>query len=240
MKKYLILILFSFSAICLAQSRKYQVVYDLEQVAKTTSFKIEVKAYLEGNGLISIYEEDFEHAQENSDTDENTISIKGKNNTFFKDFKKNTLYLRNHIKFKFFTIKDTINKFNWELQEETKTILGYACQKAICTFRGRMFEVYFTKDLPFSDGPWKFSGLPGLILEAYSNDEIASLHFIANNVKISEIDKDYINPYADEKYIRYNDFVKIYNKKYEEALHKTDEYGFTYPMLKGFREYYVD
>lgn len=181
----------------------------------------------------------FEHSRETSDS-ENNISIKNENYILFKDFKKNTFYLRDQIKFKFFIIKDTLVNFDWELQDETKTILGYTCQKAICTFRGRKFEVFFTKELPFSDGPWKLSGLPGLILEAFSEDDIASLYFMVNKVELSEVDKDYFNPYENEKHIDYQYFVEIYNKKYEEALHKTDNNGFTYPMLKGFREYYVE
>lgn len=55
--------------------------------------------------------------------------------------------------------------FNWEIQDDTLTILGYVCQKAVCEFRGRKYETWFTMELPISDGPWKFSGLPGLILK---------------------------------------------------------------------------
>lgn len=237
MKKLLILTFYF--VVNSIQSQKYQITYDFQQIAKTINLKSEVKTYLEGNGLVSRYEEDFEHSRETSDS-ENNISIKNENYILFKDFKKNTFYLRDQIKFKFFIIKDTLVNFDWELQDETKTILGYTCQKAICTFRGRKFEVFFTKELPFSDGPWKLSGLPGLILEAFSEDDIASLYFMVNKVELSEVDKDYFNPYENEKHIDYQYFVEIYNKKYEEALHKTDNNGFTYPMLKGFREYYVE
>ena len=54
--------------------------------------------------------------------------------------------------------------FKWQIQPETKKILGYTCQKALGEFRGRKYIAWFTSDIPLSDGPWKFCGLPGLIL----------------------------------------------------------------------------
>ena len=54
--------------------------------------------------------------------------------------------------------------FGWEILPETKDILGYKCQKAKGKFRGREYIAWFSSEIPRSDGPWKFSGLPGLIL----------------------------------------------------------------------------
>ena len=50
------------------------------------------------------------------------------------------------------------------LGEDPTKILGYTCQKALGEFRGRKYIAWFTSDIPLSDGPWKFCGLPGLIL----------------------------------------------------------------------------
>lgn len=58
----------------------------------------------------------------------------------------------------------------WELLPDTMTILSYPCQKAICTFKGRQWEAWFTTEIPRSEGPWKLQGLPGLILEANDNE----------------------------------------------------------------------
>ena len=54
--------------------------------------------------------------------------------------------------------------FGWDILPEMKNILGYKCQKAKGKFRGREYIAWFSSDIPRSDGPWKFCGLPGLIL----------------------------------------------------------------------------
>lgn len=63
--------------------------------------------------------------------------------------------------------EDTLNAQSWSITDSTKTVLGYACQQATGNFRGRQWTAWFTTDVPVSDGPWKFGGLPGLIMEVY-------------------------------------------------------------------------
>lgn len=53
----------------------------------------------------------------------------------------------------------------WKLLPEKKELLGYTCQKAETTFRGRHYTAWFTQEIPLKEGPGKFGGLPGLILQ---------------------------------------------------------------------------
>lgn len=58
----------------------------------------------------------------------------------------------------------------WSLQSDEMTFLGYVCQKAASSFRGRNYIAYYSSDIPVLEGPWKFTGLPGLILKVASED----------------------------------------------------------------------
>ena len=60
----------------------------------------------------------------------------------------------------------------WKLSTETQTICEHRCQKATCHWRGRDFVAWFAPDIPIRRGPWKFGGLPGLILKVYDKDRL--------------------------------------------------------------------
>jgi GLPGLI family protein len=70
-----------------------------------------------------------------------------------------------------FLYKEPLIQQDWKILSDTKELKGYKCQKAICTFRGRDYEAWFTREIPISDGPWKFNGLPGLIVQVYDINE---------------------------------------------------------------------
>jgi GLPGLI family protein len=61
--------------------------------------------------------------------------------------------------------EEKIPALNWEIYADTFTVITYLCQKATCHFRGRDYVAWFTLDIPINNGPWKFGGLPGLILK---------------------------------------------------------------------------
>ena len=62
---------------------------------------------------------------------------------------------------------EPFSEIDWVIVEDsTKTILDYQCIMATTDFHGRKWTVWFTPEIPMQDGPWKFCGLPGLIMEA--------------------------------------------------------------------------
>jgi len=95
---------------------------------------------------------------------------------FFKDFSTNeqTEYSR----MPFFLERENVQYTEpipiqkWNINNDTLTVAGYLCQKATCRFRGREYIAWFTNDIPISNGPWKFGGLPGLILKVYDKDKL--------------------------------------------------------------------
>lgn len=54
---------------------------------------------------------------------------------------------------------------NWQLINETKTINSINCRKAEVSFKGRDWIAWYATDIQFPYGPYKFTGLPGLIIK---------------------------------------------------------------------------
>ena len=68
--------------------------------------------------------------------------------------------------------------FSWKISQDTASILGYPCQKATVNFRGRTYTAWFSTDIPINDGPWKFMGLPGLILKISDSKDLFGFELI--------------------------------------------------------------
>ena len=89
------------------------------------------------------------------------------NYKIYKNYQDNELTLAESITADRYKYKYTqkLKTIDWEIQPENKEILGFSVQKATGSFAGRNYVAWFAPELPFLDGPYKFNGLPGLILE---------------------------------------------------------------------------
>ncbi|WP_294206309.1 GLPGLI family protein [uncultured Chryseobacterium sp.] len=87
-----------------------------------------------------------------------------------------------NIKFGYYSFKTT-DKINWKISGETRQVQQYTLQKATATFGGRNWIAWFSKEIPFNEGPFKFSGLPGLVFEIYDTKK----NFIYNLIKSQEL-----------------------------------------------------
>ncbi len=73
--------------------------------------------------------------------------------------------------------------FNWKLEAGSKKILNYDCKQATLEYAGRIYTAWYTKDIPINNGPYKFEGLPGLILEMYDSKNDFNFEAVGINNK---------------------------------------------------------
>ena len=99
------------------------------------------------------------------------------------DTRQNTLYFTYRLKKINYLVTDTPPVIKWNLKyKETKKIGKYVCKKATAVFRGTDIEAYYTTEIPVSVGPFKFKGLPGLILEVKTLG-INKMSWVAKNIQ---------------------------------------------------------
>ena len=86
--------------------------------------------------------------------------------TIYKNYPQGEMTITDFLLGQYYLYGDSLNAQEWNMENDsTKMVLGHECQKATCCFRGRQWTAWFALDVPVSDGPWKFCGLPGLIME---------------------------------------------------------------------------
>lgn len=90
--------------------------------------------------------------------------------TIYKNYPAGRLTHTEKICQDWFRYEEEMPSLDWELTDSVATVLGYECQSARCKFRGREWTVFYTEDIPLTDGPWKLYGLPGLIMKASDAD----------------------------------------------------------------------
>ncbi len=101
--------------------------------------------------------------------------IIGQGTTVTKDFVNSKLFFTAwSIYFKdTSTVKDTLNTFEWKLINDTiKTVSNEKCKMAKLNWRGRDYIAWYAPTIAIFDGPYKFCGLPGLIMEIYDTENI--------------------------------------------------------------------
>lgn len=126
------------------------------------------------------------------------------------------------------------NLMEWEIEAETKEVAGYTSQKATTTFAGRNYTAWFTPEIPISDGPYKFSGLPGLILELYDDNryyvfELTHFQKLEDPVPAAFIPKDYIA-------VSKKKFLEVKDNYDRDPIAAVEKAGITFGFKPGQRE----
>ena len=94
----------------------------------------------------------------------------------FNDLRQKTSYTKYRMPLNGGTICYTtkLPLLDWALvPDSTKEILGYNCNMAKAYFAGREYVVWYTIDIPLPYGPYKFYGLPGLVMKV---EEVTHLY----------------------------------------------------------------
>ena len=111
---------------------------------------------------------------------------------------------------------EPIPQFEWQILTDTASILDYQCIKAETTFRGRTYIAWFTPLIPIKSGPWKFNGLPGLILKIADTEGF--LEWTATGIQKSNNKTIYkYNP----KHIKHTDrksVNKVLDKRWKDPV----------------------
>lgn len=132
----------------------------------------------------------------------------GGNPTFiYRQFAGNNFTITSEIATDKFIMSDTLT-IKWVIKPDSLIIKGFSCQKATTYFRGRNYIAWFSTSLPVSAGPWKFYGLPGLIMKLADIEDIF-------NFQLTGI--EYLNPKKPMKF-DYNGRMLTTRKKFMQSF----------------------
>ncbi|MDR6514892.1 GLPGLI family protein [Chryseobacterium camelliae] len=102
----------------------------------------------------------------------------------------------------------------WVLYSDTKVINGIKCQMAATNTYGRRWIAYFSREYPISTGPYKFTGLPGLVMEVYDTRD--EYHFTA--VKIEKDSEEFKFNLSNYKLMSKRNYLQAqYNMRFTLA-----------------------
>jgi GLPGLI family protein len=139
--------------------------------------------------------------------------VKGGEVNLYKNLKDKVALSEEDLFDKPFLVSEKLQDYKWEISSETKMIGGYSCQKAISTKpvseeemveyeaelkkkessatnlfsvekpKEQIVTVWFTTEIPVSNGPNNYWGLPGLILEVNDGKTVLLCSKIVLNPK---------------------------------------------------------
>jgi len=108
-------------------------------------------------------------------------------------------------------------KPEWKILSDKQKIGEYNAQKATTSFGGREWTAWFSTDLPFQDGPYKFYGLPGLIVKVEDATGSHSMTLVGNKtVKSVDAEKDMQVP-ENVKILGFGKEIEVTKDQFKKA-----------------------
>lgn len=210
---------------------KYAKIYNLDTVHNFSADSTGIPSFLYFHTFRSLYVYNRSGDMEIKETNEEKLKkaeesgmavihenedIDAHGNMYYKDFKTKTLIVRELVNAQGFITEEPLPPFQWNIWKETRKIGDFSCQKATTRFRGRDYIAWFTSEIPIRTGPWKFYGLPGLILEVYDTQRRVQFLFQSATIPYST-DKDLVEPMNGKK-ISYPEFRNIKKTEIEKII----------------------
>lgn len=127
-------------------------------------------------------------------------------------------------------VKDD-RSLDWNISSEHQFILGYKVQKATTYFVGRKWTAWFTEDIPISDGPYKFRGLPGLILKISDKSNTHSFEILSVQKQTSNFVILNDSSYKVAKYTSLLDYDKMVKEDRKNPLQRVRNKVFNGDMV---------
>lgn len=159
--------------------------------------------------------EDQEHSIEN-ETAGGMMKIQMKRSAskanFYKNLTDNRTVEKKDLMGKYFIIEQDIEAPKWKILNEQKQILDYVCMKASIETEEGTTTAWFAPQLAIPNGPGKWGGLPGIILELEEND--GDLAYKA--IEVTMTDEVQPKKPTDGKKVSAEEFEKIEEKKRKE------------------------
>ena len=143
-----------------------------------------------------------------------------------KNYPKYEVFLHDRILSDFYKVSEE-RELVWKVSSEKLKIGDWITQKAETDFGGRHWFAWFTTDIPIQDGPYKFYGLPGLIVKI---EDKSGFHKIElKGIKNNTLERD-ILAFEFEKpikldYKKYQTVYKNYRKDPMANLKKKAQEG---------------
>ena len=179
MKKSAVIFLLFFLLSCNIYSQDYfRAVYSLEYKLDTANKKINKEffnLYFDKEQSYYSAEPYFENSILKGTSTLNTSSFQRKTIFNGRIITKRGIFCRDYLSYgrNYFFYEEEFPK--WKMLSTSRKINGMECQDATTHYLGREWKVCFSSDYPFQYGPYKFHGLPGLIIDV--EDEKGLYHF---------------------------------------------------------------
>ncbi len=187
------------------------------------------KLPIQNNSASIIKEENTQEASDEMQSgDTYTFKYKGKGITYdsignmvYLNKKLQTLSVREHMSSEYIVTEEKIPSISWKLINEVRMIKGYACKKATTHFRGRDYVAWFTTDIPIVAAPWKFVGLPGLVLDIEDTKHQVKIYFEKIEYPVTDKVPGFVKAGTEitlEKYFTFRNEGWAKTMKYMESL----------------------